>query len=496
MAKTLPVSRVVNVGVILTPQGAQSQSLSDLLILGTSAVIDPVERMRTYSDIESIATDFGGNSEEYQAAVLWFQQAPQPTQLQIGRWVNTAIGGGLRGAPLPPSAQVLSNFTAITTGAFRYEKDGGALTAVTGLNFSGATNLNGVAAILQTAMAGVTVQWNPTLDRFEFTSQTTGASSAISFFQAPVSGADVSGLLGARAADAPSGAYTYAGQAAETALEAVALFDDRFGQQWYAVTIPASTDDEKVAVAGFVQASGNKHIFGVTTQNTGCLVAVVTTDIGSRLKALGYTRSMVQYSSFNAHAAVSALARILTTNYGGNNTVITLKFKQEPGIVAESLATTQANVLRDKNINVFVNYANETAILEEGVMANGEFTDTIVGVDWLAITIQRELYNLLYTSTTKIPQTDQGQQLLNTSVEAVCSQGVVNGLLAPGVWNAGGFGQLKQGDYLPKGYYVYAPSFATQFTADRGARKSMPIQVAAKLAGAIHSVDVIVNVNQ
>lgn len=496
MAKTLPVSRVVNVGVILTPQGAQSQSLSDLLVLGTSSVIDPTERMRTYSELSAIATDFGANSDEYRCAVLWFQQAPQPTQLQIGRWVNAAIGGGLRGAPLPPSAQLLSNFTAITTGAFRYQKDGAALSAVTGLNFSAATNLNGVAAILQAAMAGVTVQWNSTLDRFEFTSQTTGTTGAISFFQEPTAGVDVSGLLGARAADAASGAYTFAGQLAETALQAVSLFDDQFGQSWYAVTIPATTDDEKVAVAGFIQGTTNKHIFGVSTQNTGSLVAVTTTDIGSRLRALGYTRTMTQYSSSSANSVVSALARLLTTNYGGNNTVITLKFKQEPGIVAESLSTSQANVLRDKNINVFVNYANETAILQEGVMANGEFTDTIVGTDWLAVTIQRELYNLLYTSTTKIPQTDQGQALLNTAVEAVCSQGVVNGLLAPGVWNSGGFGQLKQGEFLPKGYYVYAASFASQFTADRAARRSMPIQVAAKLAGAIHSVDVIVNVNQ
>ncbi|MFX5157774.1 DUF3383 family protein, partial [Acinetobacter baumannii] len=67
---------------------------------------------------------------------------------------------------------------------------------------------------------------------------------------------------------------------------------------------------------------------------------------------------------------------------------------------------------------------------------------------------------------------------------------------APGVWNSAGFGALKQGDTLAKGYYVYAPAIATQSQADREARKAVPFQVAAKEAGAIHTVDVLVTVNR
>lgn len=71
-----------------------------------------------------------------------------------------------------------------------------------------------------------------------------------------------------------------------------------------------------------------------------------------------------------------------------------------------------------------------------------------------------------------------------------------NGCLAPGVWNSAGFGALNQGDTLAKGYYVYAPPIATQSQADREARKAVTFQVAAKEAGAIHSVDILVNVNR
>jgi hypothetical protein len=193
---------------------------------------------------------------------------------------------------------------------------------------------------------------------------------------------------------------------------------------------------------------------------------------------------------------VSALARIMTTDYTANNTVITLMYKQEPGIVPETLNETQVNNLEAKNGNVFVAYNNNTAIIEPGVCFSGDFLDTVIGTDWLALNIQTDVYNLLYTTPTKIPQTDAGNHQIATTIANRCSQGVTNGLLAPGVWNQAGFGSLKQGDYLPDGFYVYAPPIASQVQADRAARKSVTFQVAAKLAGAIQTVDILINVNR
>jgi hypothetical protein len=82
---TLPISRLITVSVTLTPLAAQGQSLSNMLILGDSATIDVVSRMRTYTTLTQVATDYGTAAPEYLAAALWFAQAPQPTQLLIGR---------------------------------------------------------------------------------------------------------------------------------------------------------------------------------------------------------------------------------------------------------------------------------------------------------------------------------------------------------------------------------------------------------------------------
>lgn len=491
---TLPVNRVVNVGVQLTPAGAQAQSLSNLLILGTSTVIDPVERFRNYATIDEVANDFGLLAEEYLAALKWFSQSPQPTELIIARWFDAAAAGGLRGGTLSTAQQAIATFNAIIDGSFTVSVDGAAAVDVTGLDFSAAANLNAVAAIIDAALAGASVVWNANYQRFEFTSATTGILSSVSFLTTAGAGTDISNLLGCRSTF--SGAYIFEGVAAESAVEAVQEMDSVLGQRWYAANVPSAVDDDHLAIAAYIEAATNKHIYGVTSQAAGILSAVSTTDIAYVLSELGYKRTILQYSSSDANAVVSALARLLTTNFQGSATVITLKFKQEPGVVAEYLNSSQATAAENKNANIFVNYNNDTAILEQGVMVDGTFADIVTGTDWLAVEIQTQLYNLLFTSTTKIPQTDAGMQLLTTTVEAVCSQGVTNGLLAPGQWNANGFGILKQGDYLPKGFYVYSAPVATQPQNLRTARLAMPIQVAAKLAGAIHSVDVLVTVNQ
>jgi hypothetical protein len=494
MSSSLPVSRLIKVSVNLTPAGAQSQNISTLLVLGTSTVIDTVERYRDYSSIDAVAADFGNNAEEYKAAVLWFQQAPQPTSIRVGRWLNAAASGTLRGAPLSAAQQALANFTAASSGGFTYTKNGAGPTNVTGVNLSGATNLNQVASLITAALTGATMVWNSVFGRFELTSSTTGSTSSISFLTAPGSGTDISAILGMTAAS--SGAYRADGAAAETAVAAVTLFDQNYGQAWYAAMVPSAANSDHLAIAAFIEATNTKHIYGVTTQEAAALVPSLTSDIAYQLSALGYKRTVVQFSSSNAYAVASLLGRILTTDYTGNNTVITLAYKQEPGIVAEGLNTTQADSLKAKHCNAFLAFNNNTAIVLNGVMASGEFVDTITGTDWLAITLQTSAYNVLYTSNTKVPQTDAGTNLLVTTCDAVCAQAVENGLLAPGVWNSGGFGTLKQGDYIAKGYYVYAPRVDSQNPSDRAARRSVPIQIAAKLAGAIHEVSIAVSVNQ
>ena len=266
---------------------------------------------------------------------------------------------------------------------------------------------------------------------------------------------------------------------------------------WYGLAIADSADlveADVISVAAAIEASSLSRILAVTTADVNVLVSGNTDNIGYKLKAADYSRTFWQYSSSSKYAAISAFGRAFTVNFTGNNTTITLKFKTEPGVTYETLTTAQASAIDAINGNVYVYYANDTAIIQQGVMANGDFFDERHGLDWLQNYVQTNLYNLLYTSNTKIPQTDAGVTRLMTNVEASLDQAVNNGLVAPGVWNGGPIGQIESGDTLTKGYYVHADSVENQAQSDREARKSPVIQAAIKLAGAIHYADVQINV--
>lgn len=266
---------------------------------------------------------------------------------------------------------------------------------------------------------------------------------------------------------------------------------------WYGLAVADDADlvdGDVISVAAAIEASSLSHIFAVTTGDAMTLSATSSADLAAKLKAASYSRTFVQYSTSSRYAALSAFGRAFTVDFTGSNTTITLKFKTEPGVTYETLTLSQAAAVDGKNANVYVYYANDTAILQQGVMANGDFFDERQGLDWLQNYVQTNLYNLLYTSTTKIPQTDAGVTRLLTNVEASMDQSVTNGLVAPGVWNGGDIGQLAAGDTLTKGYYVYAAPIADQAQSDREARKAPLIQVACKLAGAVHYADVQINV--
>jgi len=603
MAQGLAVSDVVNVTVNLSPLAAPTRNFGAGLLIGATDVIDVGERIRLYSNLSGVAQDFSTTDPEYKAAVKHFAQVPQPSIVYIGRWARTATSATLRGGVLTTAEQALANFTAITSGAFYFVLDGVPRT-VSGLNFSAQTNLNGVASVLQTAVAALvassTVVWDGDNNRFVIKSGTTGTSSSIGFLFDPtafgyldfaslpanndtvtiqgtaitfktsgatgnqvniagtgaamatafaafanastdanlslmsylavgskvyvisdltgtagnaytlaksgtnptLSGATLAGGSGTSVASLLKGKSSQAslpanGIAVETLAAGVTALIAASGD-WYAGELVEEGVDSAsiIAAASIIEAQQKKRIFGVTITDTTAIDPTSTTDLGYLLSANNLARTFSQYSQYDPQAIASFFGRASTVNFNGSKTTLTMKFKQEPGVRAETITETQASALKTKRVNVFVNYDNSTAIIQEGVMANGAFFDERQGLDWLENDIQTAVYNLLYTSSTKIPQTDEGTHLIVTTIEDRLAQAVSNGLVAPGKWNAGGFGQLKQGDYLPKGFYVYAPPIATQSQADREARKSVPIQIAVKLAGAVHSVDVIINVNR
>jgi hypothetical protein len=490
MTQGLDVSRVVKVDVVLSPQGAAVRNFGLLLLIGDSDVISGAERIRTYTDVDSVAADFGTSAPEYDAALLYFSQNPRPEEVQIGRWLRTATAGFLNGGILTTAEKTMANWTSITDGTFTIEFDG-VSEDVTGLDFSAQTNLNGVAAIITAALTGGVMAWNG--ERFIATSDTTGVTSTVSYATTEGTGTDISAQLKLTSATAD---VPVDGFAAETPLDAViALYD--ISSDWYMSAFAADTmpiDDQLIDVAAFIQAASISRVLFVTDTDTRELDAEYLTNISTRLQALEYNRSAVQYSQ-NKYAMASMAGILSGVDFDASNSALTVMFKTEPGVVAEKISETQANTLKQKRANVYVQYSTNNAIIQYGVMSYELYMDERQSFDWLQNAVQIAVFNLLLQSP-KIGQTDAGITTICNAISGVLSQAVTNGMIAPGVWNGPSFGPLVTGQQLQSGFLVYAPPVSSQSQVDREARISVPIQCAIKLAGAIQEVDILINVNR
>ena len=374
MARALSVDRVVRVGINLQPMAAARRNFGTLLIIGASGVIDMEERLRAYTGIDGVAADFGMDAPEYRAAELYFSQSPRPAQLCVGRWEQNPTPAILKGGILSDGEADASAWASVKDGSFAVSV-GGVSKDITGLDFSGATNMNGVAAVVSAALAsaGASCAWDG--QRFAMKTSTLGASAGIGYL-APLSepaGTDISALLRMTAS---TGLPPVAGTDGETAKEAVAALADKSGD-WYGCVFADEglAVEDHLDVAAFVEASAKARIYGVTVTDSRALDAGYAEDAASKLKELARKRTIVAYSR-NPYAIVSALGRAFTVNFSANRSTITLKFKQLPGVVAEGLTETQAQALEAKRCNVFAAYDNDTAIFQEGVMSGPAYFGT------------------------------------------------------------------------------------------------------------------------
>jgi hypothetical protein len=493
---SLSISSLVQVTASLAAAATQAQSTKSMLVLVDDPTIDVTTRIQNFTSALAVAQQCGGNSVAAAAAATWFDQVPQPQSLSLGRWVQTASHGQLIGAPLTPAQQLIATWQAITDGGFSITIDGGVAQHLTGLNFSGAANLNGVAGVIQAVLTGATIVFNPIEGNFVVTSDTTGATSTVTFAAAPTGGGvtDISAMLGLTNA-AGSGAFLSPGIAAESALSAVTLFDTNFGQQFYGLAVAGAADADHTAIAVFIAASSNKHFYWVSTQETGVLVANDTTDIAFLLKQANVGQVAVEYNGSSIYSAISLAGLMMTVDYAGSNTVRNAMYGQEPGITGDSINATQLAALLAKNANGFVQYNNGTSIVQPGICSNGTFIDTVIGKDALTIDIQADVFNLFLT--THVPQDDAGNHMIKAVIEKRLSQYAANGYIAPGTWNGPLFGSLQNNadgtpPTLSTGYYVFQPPIASQPANQRAQRISVPFQIAVNLAGAVQTVNVLI----
>ena len=281
--------------------------------------------------------------------------------------------------------------------------------------------------------------------------------------------------------------------AAQTIIDLISELDDKHPNYYGFYNTVMVTDQEIEDTHDRLLASNRFHIYAMTALADYMLDFDQTNPL-YRIASKNSQIMLVQLNKLgDKNAAVEAMVQISSTNWEGRNTAQTLKFKNQSSVQSdEGITTTLANRADRLGINYYTDY-DGTTFLAEGRTVGTEifFADSTVGRHALATRLQATGATRLIQQP-KIPQTDEGQITLESSLISVLEQFVRNGFLGRGLtWNGLGFGELTTGQILETGYYLFSDSYALQSQSDREARKAMPIQIAAKEAGAIHSADIL-----
>lgn len=278
----------------------------------------------------------------------------------------------------------------------------------------------------------------------------------------------------------------------ETAVQAVTACRTA-NTEWYTCEVCGATKSDITAVANYIEACTPASTHFYTTSDSDVL-AGTTGNVMETLKNNKIHRSLGQYST-TANAASAVMGYAMGANDSTANSAYTLAYKPLVGVSAENLTSSQVSIIKNLNGNIYINRGSIYNLFEDGKMADGTFFDEVINLDMLTNNIQAAVMNGL-TSENKIAQTDDGMNNLLNYITAPLETARTIGFIAPGVWNTEGILGVQKGDSLPRGYKILAGSIADQSQADREARKSPPIYILVKLAGAIQHVAISVYVNR
>ena len=136
--------------------------------------------------------------------------------------------------------------------------------------------------------------------------------------------------------------------------------------------------------------------------------------------------------------------------------------------------------LQEANISYFVEYGGK-AITQGGKTVSGEWIDTVRFMWWLKSFMQECIYNLFVTHP-KIPYTDNGITQVQNQMVYALKRGQAMGGIAPTEYD-------EDGNATP-GYTTTVPRARDLTQAERASRQLKGCKFTARLAGAIHYVEV------
>lgn len=265
---------------------------------------------------------------------------------------------------------------------------------------------------------------------------------------------------------------------------------------WYEFeTTIRANDADVLALIAAGDAAGK--FFAGTTNQSSVRDPSLATDIASKAKLQGSRRAFLLSHATAPYAGFELGAVFSRVNFNAANSTITGEFKKLPGIVAEDLTNTAYSAMKEKGAP-FYTVVETGGQVDAGRVINskststyGEFIDDVFNLDGFVNTLTVNVYNAL-ANAKKLGQTPDGQQVLMDAAAQVGQRYIDNGYLGPRTYTSEETGD----ELLSDGYEILskAVDILDLTDAERAERFSAPIRIRVFRAGAIHAVDITVDV--
>lgn len=490
----IALNNTINITLASAPSGLKEASTNSVVLLSNEQPLSS-EPYIWANNAQDVIDEYGTNSLTAKMAQAIFTPAYNirtgEGQLLVYHFAGVNATAG-KSTTIAITSTIITALKLVSNGDLTITIDG-TDTLLSGMNFTAINDVQDVVKVIKSKGADCDINVVDT-NKIEFKSRRFGATGSGAVLKATASGTGTD-IYGSSYLDGAN-QVTVAGTDAsgQTVAEALAEVDE-IAYVGGVLTTQYCDNDSILATATAVQ--GKDHIYFEATQslkNMGVL--------GTAIKSAGHTKTRLNtYSYAGSEGAKLEIATYCSiacsTNYSGSNTCITMYLKELTGILPDlNLNQTYFNLAKTNGVDIYGSTEGLSACYS---FDNGSYTDEETGKLWFKKALEVSGFNYLRKTNTKIPQTEAGMTGLKNAYEQRCVQAIRNGFIASGEWNESiPFGNSE--DFVrnirEKGYYIYSLPIAKQSQAEREERIAPVIQIAIKLAGAIHKSNVIVNIQR
>ena len=245
--------------------------------------------------------------------------------------------------------------------------------------------------------------------------------------------------------------------------------------EWYGFSEVSHNESDLTAAAAWAEA--NTKLFCTALSDVD-ITNTSGAEPATALKTSNFFRTAWWYNiDPDQFPEVAAMSRAFTILPGGE----TWADMKLAAVSAPPLSETAYINITAKNGNTFEAFRN-VAITQNGITAGGEWIDVIRFRDWLCEEIRTNTFNAFID--TRIPYTDAGIAVVRQGLIQALTLGVTRGGIAPPVPPAD-----VKGTVIPS-FTTSVPRALDVSQSDRAARILRDVTFTARLAGAIHAVEI------